>query len=163
MKIETLSKVLATHPFLQGLAEEHIEFLTGCASNLRFEAGDFLARCGDPTEHTYLLRSGRVALEVFVPGKGPQRVQTVGENEALGWSWLFPPYEWHFDARALDTTLVLAFDGACLRRKLEEDHHLGYEMLKRLIRAAHQRLERTRLQMLDVYEKGGAGRRGDRP
>ena len=151
MKIETLSQVLKTHPFLAGMDAEHIEFLTGCASNMRFEAGEFLARSGDATEHTYLLRSGRVALEVFVPGKGATRVQTIEGGEALGWSWLFPPYEWHFDARALESTRVLAFDGACLRKKLEADHHLGYEFLKRLIRAAHQRLERTRLQMLDVY------------
>lgn len=160
MKIENLAKVLETHPFLARMDPAHVEFLAGCASNLRFEAGDLLARSGSPTEHTYLLRSGRVALELYVPGQGATRVATIEGAEVLGWSWLFPPYQWHFDARALETTRVLAFDGGCLREKLEADHHLGYEFLKRLIRAAHQRLERTRLQLMDVYGSGAA--RGER-
>jgi CRP-like cAMP-binding protein len=69
----------------------------------------------------------------------------------LGWSWLFPPYRWHFDARALELTRAIALDGKCLREKCEEDHDLGYELVKRVAQIIMERLQATRLQLLDVY------------
>lgn len=151
MSIDNLSRLLREHPFLRGLDETHIEFLTGCASNLRFDEGDLLARDGDVAARTLMVRRGRVALDIPGPPQQHRRLQTVGPGEIIGWSWLFPPYEWHFDARALEPTLVLAFDGACLRAKLEDDPTLGYAFLKRLVRAMHDRLERARMQLADVY------------
>ena len=69
----------------------------------------------------------------------------------LGWSWLFPPYQWHFDARALELTRTTALDGQCLRIKCEEDHELGYRLGQRFAHVMMQRLQATRLQLLDVY------------
>ena len=86
-----------------------------------------------------------------MPNKGPAVVQTVGEGDILGWSWLTFPYRWHFDARALRPTRALSFDGKCLREKCEEDHDLGYEILKRFANVVTERLEATRLQLLDIY------------
>jgi CRP-like cAMP-binding protein len=78
-------------------------------------------------------------------------VQTVGEGEILGWSWLFAPYRWHFDARAQQPTRALAFDGKCLRGKCDEDHDLGYAIYTRFMRIATDRLQATLLQLLDLY------------
>jgi hypothetical protein len=78
-------------------------------------------------------------------------VHTAGAGDVLGWSWLFEPYRWHFDARAQRPTRALAFDGKCLRGKCEEDHDLGYEFFQRFTRLAIERLEETRLQLLDLY------------
>jgi hypothetical protein len=75
----------------------------------------------------------------------------LGEGEILGWSWLIPPYNWHFDARAVELTRAIALDGKCLRNKCEQDHDLGYELLKRFAHIMEQRLQATRLQLLDVY------------
>ena len=72
-------------------------------------------------------------------------------GEILGWSWLVPPYRWHFDARAVELTRAIALDGKCLREKCEEDHDLGYEVMRRFVVIIAQRLEETRLQLLDVY------------
>ncbi len=77
--------------------------------------------------------------------------QTVAEGDVLGWSWLFPPYRWVFDAQALELTRALVFDGTCLRGKCEDDHNLGYELMKRFAHVVVQRLQATRLQLLDVY------------
>lgn len=153
MEIQDLSKILKDHTFVEGMTPEQVEFLAGCAKNMRVDAGEYLVREGSEANQTLLVRRGRVALEIHAPGKGPARVQTVEPGEVIGWSWLFPPYRWHFDARALESTLVLAFDGACLRKKCEDDHDLGYAFLKRLVRTIHDRLERTRVQLLDVYGK----------
>lgn len=150
--MENLERLLLEHPFFKDMAPEHVRFLTGCARNQRFDTGAYLAREGQEANTTLLVRRGRVALEIHQPAGGPRNLQTVEEGEVIGWSWLFPPYQWHFDARALSPTLVLAFDGSCLRKKCEEDTRLGYELLKRLLFTVHKRLERSRFQLVDMYK-----------
>jgi hypothetical protein len=95
-----------------------------------------------------------VQLEIFAPGRGAVTIQTVDEGDVVGWSWLFPPFRWHFDARALDSVRAVAFDGACLRDKCDDDHSLGYELLRRFSPVMLARLQATRLQLLDVYGNG---------
>jgi CRP-like cAMP-binding protein len=149
--METLEPVLAEHPFLKGLAPHYIQLIVGCASNVRFEAGQFLFHEGEEANKFYIIRHGKVAVDIFAAGRGPITIQTIGEGEVLGWSWLIPPYHWHFDARAAELTRAIALDAKCLRTKCEEDHDLGYELLKRFSHIIEQRLEATRLQLLDVY------------
>lgn len=149
--IQTLEKIIEEHPFFKGLAERHIQFIVGCAKNVRFDRGQVIFREGDPADQFYVVREGLVAVELVVPGRGPTAVQTVSEGEVLGWSWLFVPYRWHFDARALQPTRALAFDAKCLRAKCEEDHDLGYELLKRLTHIVSERLGAARLQLMDLY------------
>ncbi len=150
--MEDLTRLLEAHPFLEGLSAPQVAVLVGCAKNLRFQAGEHLFREGDEAKTFYLVREGRVSLDVHLPGKGPLRVETLGPGDVLGLSWMFPPARVHLDARALDTVIVLEFDGACLRGKMEADHALGYAISKRLLALTYQRLERVRLQRLDVYK-----------
>ena len=150
--METLEGILTEHPFFFGLEKRHLELLTGCASNVRFEAGDFIFRHGAEANEFYLIREGKVALEIFAAGRGTISVLTLQEGEILGWSWLVPPYRWKFDAQAVGPTRAIALDGKCLRKKAEEDHDLGYELFKRFAKVMEERLEATRLQLLDVYE-----------
>lgn len=149
--METLEPILAEHPFFKGLDRHYIELIVGCSSNVRFDAGKSVFRTGEEANEFYLVRHGKVALEVYAPGQGPITIETVGEGEILGWSWLIPPYRWRFDARAVDLTRAIALDGKCLRDKCEKDHDLGYELLKRFADIIVRRLEATRLQLLDVY------------
>jgi CRP-like cAMP-binding protein len=149
--VETLEPLLTEHPFFRGLAPGDIRFLTGCAKNARFEAGQAIFREGEEADQFYLIREGRVALENFTPGRGSAPILTLGAGDALGWSWLVPPYKWRFDARAIETTRAFALDGKCLREKCEQDTRLGYELLKRVAAIMAERLHATRLQMLDVY------------
>jgi len=149
--METLERILAEHPFFEGLEPRHFELIVGCASNVRFDAGQFLFREGEEANQFFLIRRGKVALETFAPERGPIVIQTIGEGEILGWSWLIPPYHWHFDAQAVDLTRAIALDGKCLRTKCEVDHHLGYELLKRFAHIMEQRLEAAMVQLLDLY------------
>jgi CRP-like cAMP-binding protein len=149
--VETLEPLLTAHPFFRGLAPGDIQFLTGCAKNARFEAGQVIFREGEDADQFYLIRDGRVALEVFTPGRGSAPILTLGTGDVLGWSWLVPPYKWRFDARAIETTRAFALDGKCLREKCDQDPRLGYELLKRVAAVMAERLHATRLQMLDVY------------
>ncbi len=150
--METLEPILAKHPFLKGLKPEHLKILVGCASNVRFNAGQFLFHEGEEANEFYMIREGKVAVQIQGAERGPIIVQTIGEGEVLGWSWLIPPYRWRFDVKALELTRAIALDGKCLRTKSEEDHDLGYELLRRFAGIIVERLEATRLQLLDVYK-----------
>ncbi|MBZ5538705.1 MAG: cyclic nucleotide-binding domain-containing protein [Acidobacteriia bacterium] len=149
--LDSLRPVLAEHPFLSDLSPRHLDLVVGCASNVRFEAGKYLFREEEDANQFYIIREGKVAVEIRTPHRGPLTVQTVSAGEILGWSWLLPPYQWHFDARAVEPTRAIALDGKCLRVKCENDHDLGYELLKRFAQIMEQRLEATRLQVLDIY------------
>ena len=153
--MEGLDRIVREHPFFADLGAEFRALVCGCAKNVRFEAGQYLFREGEPADEFYLIRHGRVAFELHAPDRGPVTFQTLGEGEIVGVSWLIPPYRWSFDARALTLVRAIAVDAACLRQKCEEDHDLGYDMMKRFLPVLIQRLQATRLQILDVYGAHG--------
>ena len=152
---QALDVILAQHPFFKGLDQQKLQFIAGCALNVRFDEGKFLFREGEDANTFYVIRAGKVAIEIFSPKRGALTIQTLGEGDVLGWSWLFPPYRWHFDAKALELTRAISLDGKCLRDKCEEDHDLGYELMKRFSDVMIQRLQATRLQVLDLYAENG--------
>lgn len=149
--MDPMTLELAGQPFLRGLRPVHLAEIAACATIVSFPAGQLIFREGDPATSFFILRRGRVALQLVVPGRGPTTIQTVGEGDVLGWSWLFPPYRWQFDATALDLTRAVALDADCLRRAMEGDHELGYHLMRRFAQTISDRLQATRLQMLDVY------------
>ncbi|HVC19880.1 MAG TPA: cyclic nucleotide-binding domain-containing protein [Vicinamibacterales bacterium] len=149
--METLEPLLAEHPFSRTLQARHLQVLVGCASNVRFEAGAFLFREGQAADRFYLIREGKVAIEIAAP-TATLTMLTVEGGEVLGWSWLFPPYRWKFDARAIEPTRAIALDAQCLRAKCEADHDLGYDLLKQFALMVEQRLHATRLQLLNAYD-----------
>ncbi len=151
--MENLKSVLAEHPFLNGMNEAQLELLAGCASNVVFKAGEFIFREGEPAEKFYFIRHGKILIESHVPQKGTIIIRSREAGEILGWSWMVPPYRWHFDARAVELTRAIALDGKCLRGKCENDHDLGYEIMRRFALIIAERLEATRLQLMDIYGK----------
>lgn len=152
MNRQELRQSLAEHPFLQGLDDRQFDALASMARSVSLAAGAMLGREGEPAEAFYLVQSGRVALEVHTPDRGGVRILTVGAGEPVGWSWLVPPHRWQFDARAVDAVRAIAIDGAMLRQHCEQDHDLGYLLLKRLVAVVASRLAATRLQLLDIYK-----------
>jgi hypothetical protein len=96
--METLKSLVAEHPFARGLEERYVHLLEGCASNVVFKAGELIFREGGDANDFYLIRHGKVALEVYAAERGSVPIMTAGKGEVLGWSWLFPPYRWQFDA-----------------------------------------------------------------
>lgn len=155
MQMHGLNRIVREHPFFAGLEDAFCALVCGCAKNARFEASQYLFHEGDPANEFYLLRHGRVALELHAPERGPVTFQTLGEGEVVGVSWLIPPYRWSYDARALTLVRAIAINAACLRQKCEADHDLGYEMMKRFMPVLIRRLQATRLQILDVYGAHG--------
>jgi CRP/FNR family cyclic AMP-dependent transcriptional regulator len=147
-----IEDLLREHPFVRSLDEDIIVLIAGCAKNVMFQANEYVFREGNAADHFYLIRHGTVALEMFVPGRGPFTFLTVKSGEIVGVNWLIPPYRWSFDARAVELTRAIAFDAKCLRDKCESDHHVGYEIMKRLVLPLIERLQVARLQSAEMYE-----------
>jgi len=151
MSIENLELIIGSHPFFAGLGAEFCSLVCGCTRNVVFAPGGYLLREGQDANEFYLLRAGRVAVEIAAAGRGVLPLTTVSDGEIVGLSWLIPPYRWRLDARALTPVRALGIDARCLRAKCEADHRLGYELMKRVVPVLLSRLESARLQMLDVY------------
>lgn len=154
--MRTIEELVAETPVLAGLSAHQMDLIAGCARNTRFSAGEMVLREGEPADTFYVLRSGTVALEIPVPGREPLVIATVGPGDTLGYSWLFEPYRWQFDARATEPVAALAFDAVCLRGKCDAYHELGYELMRRFAAGMLRRLQATRLQLMDVYGHVGS-------
>jgi len=154
VSMRRLDEVLQEVPFFAGMTEAQLGLIAGCGSNAIFDAGEVLVREGDAADTFYVVRHGTVAIDLHSPTRGSLTVETIGPGEIVGWSWLFPPHRWHFDVRALSPVRATAFDGACLRGKCEDDPVLGYDLMKRFAQVFIDRLQSTRLRLLDVYGDG---------
>jgi len=150
----TIADAVAGCHVFDGLPHGFRELVAGCARFVRFDTDVAIFLEGQPADRFYVIREGRVTLEVFSPERGRIVIQTLGPGDALGWSWLFPPYRWHLDAVAREPVAAIAIDGACLRGKCHEDHELGHALMERFGGLMLQRLKATRLQLLDVYAHG---------
>jgi CRP-like cAMP-binding protein len=149
--METLKPILAAQPFLRGFAPAYLDILLDCASEREFRPGEVIFREGDVADRFYLIESGKVVLESHVSPGGFLSVQELGANEVLGWSWLFPPYLWHFQARAVELTHTLAFNGAHLLVAGERNHEFGYDLMKRLVQILIRRLQATQQQLVKLH------------
>lgn len=146
-----LEDLIADAPALAGLSAEHRRTIAGCARLCRFAAGEPLLREGAPADTFFVLRTGAVAVETPVPGRGAVTLETLHAGDLLGWSWIVAPYRTAFDARATEPTRAVAFDGACLRGKCDRDPALGFALLRLMAAVLSRRLQDTRLRLLDLY------------
>jgi CRP-like cAMP-binding protein len=149
--MRTIQDYLPDHPFFAGLDADALALLAGCATNVSFAAGEYLFREGEPANQFFVVRRGRVALQVHGPAAGTMTVDTADASDVVGWSWLVPPYRWLFDARAVEPTGAVSFDGVCLRDKCEQDPRLGYELMKLVTQVMLSRLTAARVRLLDLY------------
>jgi CRP/FNR family cyclic AMP-dependent transcriptional regulator len=154
--VQTLEELIAHAPVFAGLDPAQLTLIAGCARNEHVEAGSYLLREGDPADRFYLIRHGAVALELHAPGRGPLLIQSLDDGDVVGWSWLFAPYRWQMDGRAVQACSLVGFDGACLRGKCEADHELGYQLMSRFAANVVDRLQATRFQLIDVYGRAPA-------
>jgi len=149
--MKDMQAILKEHAFFKDLKAEYIKFIAGCASNVRFKEAEAILKEGQEADKFYLIKHGKVAIDIMVTQRRSITIQTIHDGSILGWSWLIPPHRYRFDARAVEDTSAIVLDGKCLRNKCEENHDLGYELLKKLTTVLTQRLAVTRMQLLDIY------------
>ena len=148
---KAIAEIIRDHQFLRGLRPEYQRLLADCATRMRYEKDELIFRDGDPANRFYLIEQGRVSLEAHPGGcRQAESVAIIGPGDVLGWSWLFPPYCWQFDARTLEPTEAIFFYGSRLREYCEQDHAFGFEMMKRMTQVIIQRLQGARRLLLEA-------------
>lgn len=149
--MRTIADLVREAPLFADMRADRLQLISGCGRNVQFAEGETLFREGEAADVFYLLRHGSITLETYVPSRGPIMIETLSTGEVVGWSWLFPPNEWRFDARAVSLVRAVEFDAACLREKLDEDPALGFDLVSRFAHVLQERLRWTRLRLIDVY------------
>lgn len=150
---ELMATRVALHPFLAGMNPKQLALLTDCAIPVHFRKGQTILREGEMANRFYLIESGKVILESGEVFGDPVIVDSIGAGDLLGWSWMFPPYVWHFTARAAEPTTAIFFYGTILREYCERDPSLGYELFKRMAPIMLKRLQSARTKMLSVHAR----------
>ena len=150
--MKSIEELLRTHRFFEGLPNSDLDLLAGCGQNVVAKAGNYIAREGEAANNFYVIRQGKIALETQGAGRGGVVLETLSEDEVLGWSWLFPPHQWFYDVRVIEDSRLISMDGVCLRNKAEADPALGFRLMKTIAREMNERLREARLQVLDVYK-----------
>jgi len=149
--MKTIRDLLGEHPLFREFHPDLLELMAGCGHIVHFDAGRQIFSEGEPADEFYVIRSGKVTVGVAVPNRGTLLVETLGPGEVLGVSWPFPPYRWEFDSMAIDPTSAIAMDAECLRNKCDEEPTLGYQVFKSFALLMGDRLQASRLQLLDLY------------
>ena len=150
-KREKFEKEVAAHPFLLGMNEQHVRLLADCAMHSHFHTDEIIFREGEAANRFYLIVRGKIRLESSTLGE-PVRIDEIHDGDLQGWSWLFPPYAWHFTARALEETDAIFFYGTILREYCEKDHSLGFELFKRMSVVMLRRLQAARQKLMTARQ-----------
>ena len=153
IQIEPLATRVALHPFLAGMNHTQLTLLTDCAVARHFNANQTILRESEFANGFYLVETGKVALESETGLGRSIPVQILGVGDLLGWSWMFPPYRWHFGATAEGPVLAISFDGPGIRALCTAEPELGYELTRRLIQVVVERMQATRMRMLELYSE----------
>lgn len=143
------------HPFLEGLSEEQLDLLADCAMPVELREGEWVFHEGEPANRFYLIHAGRI--ELLSEGKEKHLIplETIGSGDVLGWSWLFPPYYWHFGAKVLEPVKATFFYGTRLREILEKHPAFGYMLMHRVVQVLLHRLQTTRQKLADAISSLG--------
>ncbi|MET8946866.1 Crp/Fnr family transcriptional regulator [Streptomyces sp. NPDC004542] len=134
------------------------ERLLAVALDVAFPAGARLFDEGGEADRFWLLRSGEVALDICVPGRHPEAlVETLGAGQLLGWSWIRPPYRWDLGARAVTAVEAVEFPAGDILALCAADPELGYALMRRFTAVVAERLQGTRIRLLDLYAPHASG------
>lgn len=153
--MQSIENYLSSHKFFSGLDQTYIKFLAGAASELKLKEGDALFKQGERADRFYLLRNGQISIQVPALMGPIMEIQTLGEDQILGWSWLIAPYRWSFLARAVSDSEVVEFDGSAILAHCEHDPKFGYELFKRFAALMSERLDAARQKMMDQWDPPG--------
>lgn len=149
---QELIDALQSMPWFLGLKTEHFHKLVEIARICYFEAGQEIFHEGDKEDYLYVVIEGRVAIELTIPGRGRIRILTAEAMDEVGWSSVTPVVRQRTaGARAVLPSRLAAFEAEALRRLCDEDHDLGYFVMRRVANLVAERLLTTRLQLLDMF------------
>ena len=151
--MKDIAQELREHPFFEAFDEETLAFVAGCGMNVVYKVDEQLAREGEPANEFFVVKKGRLALEMHSSERGRLQLETLDAGDLFGWSFMVPPYRWPVSARAVQVVHTIRMDGECIRKKCDEDPRLGYTMMRQFAVMMARRLDATRMQLMDLYGK----------
>jgi CRP/FNR family cyclic AMP-dependent transcriptional regulator len=147
-----LINLLQSIPWFQELEPGIFDKIAGICELAYYEPGCYLFKEGDKENYLYIVIEGRVALEIHVPGRGTMRIYTAEPMDIVGWSSITPIVRQRTAAaRAVLPSRLVRIEALLLYKLCDEDHDLGYEVMRRLANVVASRLLTTRLQLLDMF------------
>ncbi|MFC1556497.1 cyclic nucleotide-binding domain-containing protein [candidate division KSB1 bacterium] len=149
--MEVILDILKDHAFFKNIEPDYLARIAECSSDVQYAAGEFIFREGEEARNVNIIRQGKVAIELYVPRQGIITLETIGRGEILGWSWFTPPYRRQFDSQAIELTRAISIDAECLRKLCDDESPIGYVLMKHFATVIVERLQATRLQLLDMY------------
>jgi len=155
MNKQSTIEYLSTHEFFTEFSDDILKFLCECSSTNEIKKGHILFRQGESANKFYVVRNGRISIEMPAIMGPTLEIQTLDMDQVLGWSWLISPYQWNFQTKAEEDTELLAFDGTAILERCEQEPKFGYELLKKFAGLMSVRLNVARQKMMDEWNPAG--------
>ena len=155
MSNQSITEYLSAHEFFCGFSDDVLKFLWECSSTREIKKGQILFRQGEHADKFYVVRSGRISIQMPAIMGPNLEIQAVDEDQVLGWSWLISPYQWNFQTKAEEDSELLQFDGVAILARCEQEPKFGYELLKKFAGLMSVRLNAARLKMMDEWNPVG--------
>jgi CRP-like cAMP-binding protein len=147
----------ATMSMPRALSAGHRQRLMRLAREVSFPLGARLFEEGGRADRFWIIRTGTVDLDMRVPGRRAAVIESLGHNELLGWSWLYPPHSWHLGAEASSPVRAYEFDATTVRTICKEDPDFGRSVAEWVGMVVAHRLQAARIRLLDLYGPYGSG------
>lgn len=155
MNDQSIAEYLSSHEFFFGLNDNFLQFLCECASEFAIKKGQILFQQGENADKFYIVRSGRISIQIPAIIGPNLEIQTLGKDQVLGWSWLIPPFKWNFQAMPEEDSELIMFDGATILERCEQEPRFGYELLKKFSALMSIRLDAARQKMMGEWNPAG--------
>jgi len=155
MSNQLTAKCLSDHDFFSSFSESDLKFLCESANEKEVKKGTVLFRQGERAQNFYVVRNGRISVQIPAILGPTLEIQSLGKDQIMGWSWLISPYRWNFQTKAEEDSLLLEFDGKAILAHCEQDPKFGYELLKKFAALMSERLDAARQKMMDEWNPDG--------
>jgi CRP-like cAMP-binding protein len=155
MNKQSTPEYLSAHEFFSELGDDVLKFLYECSSTREIKKGQILFRQGENADKFYVIHNGCISIQMPAIMGPSLEIQTLGKDQALGWSWLISPYKWNFQTKAEEDSELLTFDGTAILARCEQDPKFGYQLLKKFAGLMSVRLNAARHKMMNEWNPDG--------
>ena len=128
MSNQSITEYLSNHEFFSEFSDDVLKFLCECSSTREIKKGQILFRQGEHADKFYVIRNGRISLQMPAIMGPTLEIQTLDKDQVLGWSWLISPYQWNFQTKAEEDSELLQFDGTAILARCKQEPKFGYEL-----------------------------------
>lgn len=129
----TPALVLSSTEFFCDLSTSQIKKISAISEVQECAVHGDIYKHGERARHFYVLVEGMVKFAVGISDRNAPAGDVLRRGNVFGWAALTPPSHYRIaTASCLTPCTVLAISGEELLRLMEEDHTLGFQIMKQL-------------------------------